>query len=144
MPAGHRTGVWNDEAKERFCSFLAEGYSVRRACIEAGVGRSWAYTRREADPEFKKMWDDAYAEGADVYKDECRRRAVEGVEEPVFYQGEVCGAVRRYSDTLLIFITKQRDPSFRDNSTVALTGPEGEPLQLFISKTRRKADDAPD
>lgn len=32
---------------------------------------------------------------------EVRRRALEGVEEPVFYRGEQCGTKRVYSDRLL-------------------------------------------
>jgi len=33
--------------------------------------------------------------------------------KPVYYQGEQCGEVREYSDTLLIFILKARDPAYR-------------------------------
>jgi hypothetical protein len=44
---------------------------------------------------------------------------VEGVEEPIVYQGEITNTVRRYSDTLLIFLLKARRPEkFRDNVKV--------------------------
>ena len=47
---------------------------------------------------------------------EARRRAVEGVEEPVgFYKGEPSAYVRKYSDTLLIFLMKGARPDkYRD------------------------------
>ncbi len=44
---------------------------------------------------------------ADVLEAEAHRRAVEGVEEPVgWYKGVAGGTVRRYSDVLLMFLTK--------------------------------------
>ena len=42
----------------------------------------------------------------DALEAEARRRAVEGVRKPVFYQGVICGWVGEYSDTLLIFLLK--------------------------------------
>ncbi len=39
------------------------------------------------------------------------RRAFEGVEEPVFHQGKQCGTIRRYSDTLTIFLLKAHRPA---------------------------------
>ena len=39
-----------------------------------------------------------------------------GVEQPVFYKGEVCGLVRKYSDVLLIFLLKGLRPEvYRKN-----------------------------
>ena len=37
----------------------------------------------------------------DSIRNEIRRRGLEGVDEPVFYQGEICGYVKRYSDAML-------------------------------------------
>jgi hypothetical protein len=45
-------------------------------------------------------------EAADVLLAEARRRAIEGVEEPIMHQGQVVTTVRRYSDLLLIFLLK--------------------------------------
>jgi hypothetical protein len=53
---------------------------------------------------------DAIDEGTDVLEDEVFRRAREGVEKPVFYEGVECGTVRVYSDTLAIFLLKGRRP----------------------------------
>jgi hypothetical protein len=43
-----------------------------------------------------------------MLEDEAKRRAHDGIDEPVFYQGEKCGVVRKYSDNLLIFMLKAR------------------------------------
>ena len=44
-------------------------------------------------------------------EDEAVRRAVEGVPRPVFYQGQIVGAVQEYSDELLIRMLKARNCS---------------------------------
>jgi hypothetical protein len=73
--------------------------------------RSQVYAWRETDAEFAAAWDDSLDQGADTSRmrccaalgaaseDEVLRRARDGVEEPRFYEGEVCGHVRKYSDT---------------------------------------------
>jgi hypothetical protein len=41
-------------------------------------------------------------------EDEAVRRAVEGVDRPIYYRGAVCGYVTEYSDDLLIRMLKAR------------------------------------
>lgn len=54
-------------------------------------------------------------------EDEAHRRAFEGVDKPVFYQGDECGTIREYSDTLAIFLLKAHNPEkYRENSKVEL------------------------
>ena len=73
--------------------------------------------------------DHAREEAADTLEAEARRRAIEGVEEPVFHKGQRVGTVRKYSDLLLIFLLKGvRPQKFRDNYQRAGTGaPDGTP-----------------
>jgi len=84
--------------------------NVARACEAAGIGRTTAYEWREADEEFRRRWNKAAEIGAEALEDEAVRRAHEGWEDPVFYQGTQCATVRKYSDTLLIFLLKGRKP----------------------------------
>ena len=51
----------------------------------------------------------------DALESEARRRAVEGVPMPVYYNGKVCGTVRKYSDFLLMFLMKAKMPQYRDS-----------------------------
>lgn len=67
---------------------------------------------------FKKRREAALRVYDDMLDAEIDRRAVEGVEKPIHYKGERVDTVREYSDNLLMFRRKQRDPSFRDNFTV--------------------------
>ena len=59
------------------------------------------------------------------------RRAFEGTDEPVYYKGEECGSVRKYSDTLAIFLLKAHAPEkYRENIHAELTGAGGGPIAL--------------
>lgn len=107
---------WTPKTREAFLDALAAGLTVREACHASGLGRTRLYELRAEDVGFAADWDRAEAEGTEVLEQEARRRAVEGVDEPVFHRGEVVGAVRKYSDTLLIFLLKGRKPEvYRDN-----------------------------
>lgn len=69
------------------------------------------YRLRESDPAFAAQWTDALEETVESLEAEAWRRAVDGVEEPIVSRGEVVGSVKRYGDTLLIFLLKGHDPS---------------------------------
>lgn len=118
------------EKRTAFLGALANTGNVTRAAQAAGMERTYMYVLRREDPEFAKDWDDAIPIGAAALEDEAVRRASEGWDEPVFYQGTQIGLVRKFSDTLLIFLLKARDPKFRDRNQVELTGKNGESLPV--------------
>lgn len=113
-------------AKRRatFLADLAEGFSVKRAAEAQKLDRMWFYEERRADEDFAKAWDEAIEAGSDMMEDEARRRAIEGITEPVgWFQGSPGGYVQRYSDNLLMFLLKGRRPEkFRENHSVDVKG----------------------
>lgn len=110
VPVSRRPQPFDAAAQERFLSALAKGLSVKAAVEAAGVGRRTPYSLRERDPEFARAWESAFEAGTDAYEDEARRRALEGVPEPITFKGEVTGTVQRYSDRLLELVLKARRP----------------------------------
>jgi len=102
--------------------FLAElranGGFVSKACEQVDVSKQTAYNWRKADEVFASEWDKAVELATEDLEKEARRRALHGVDEPVFYKGEVVGAVRKFSDTLLMFTIKARKPEYRDKIQV--------------------------
>jgi hypothetical protein len=109
------------EKAEAFFAALAETANVSKACAAIAVSRRTAYNWREADPGFAAGWDRAMKAAVLGLEDEAHRRAFEGLDKPVFYQGEECGTVREYSDTLAIFLLKAHNPEkYRENSKVEL------------------------
>lgn len=76
----------------RFLTVLKDGGTIGKAATAAGVSRECCYLRRDADPDFLKAWKAAERLGTGVLEDMALTRA-------------------KYSDTLLIFLLKARDPS---------------------------------
>lgn len=116
-PANYYPGSWC----KAFLEELKTGCIVSRAASIADIQRAHAYQYRDHHPWFKAAWYEAKEEAMDSLEFEARRRAVDGVDEPVFHMGEQCGAKRRYSDTLLIFLMKAGRPDkYREKVTVSL------------------------
>ncbi len=119
MSAASRDLARGDDAplawRDRFLDFLAGGLSVRRACRLCHVSQATVFARRRNRPAFRRMWDEAATVGTRLMEQEAVRRAYHGTDRPVFYRGHVCGHVREYSDTLLMFMLKARRPDkYRD------------------------------
>lgn len=90
-----------------FLANLAGGMTATAACAAAGVTRQTVYAIK--DESFLQAKADAELASAELLEAEARRRAMEGVDEPVFHEGSICGYKRRYSDTLMIFLLKGRN-----------------------------------
>ncbi len=125
---------------------------VSAACRLAEVGRQTVYDHRTADEGFAKAWDEALDESADLLVLEARRRAHDGVDEPVIWQGQLTGVwvgpdgtvvtettpnarrvpltVRKYSDALLMFLIKARRPEYRDSFRVQHAGDAAQPVKV--------------
>ena len=113
-----------------FLAALRDTANVRLACDAVGIARTTAYDRRNSDERFAADWERTLEEAADLLEEEARRRAHAGWDEPVFGrlpgkdagEGEI-GAVRKYSDTLLIFLLKGARPEkYRERSDVRHSG----------------------
>lgn len=104
----------------RFLLALEQTGNVTKACELAKIQRRTIYRMRDDSNEFALAWDIAKLIGAEALEDEAIRRAHDGVDEPVFYQGKAVGAVKKYSDTLLIFLLKGAMPKYREYSKIDL------------------------
>lgn len=128
------------EWKPDFLEALRDTANVSRSAKVAGVARSMAYRERKASEWFAKAWDDAIEEGVDYLEEEARRRAFEGTQKPVYQGGVKVGAVREFSDTLMIFLLKGRRREVYGERRV-LSGPDGGPIKTestSVSDTARE------
>lgn len=115
--------------KDLFLEALARVGTVTHAAEAAGVSRSQLYRWREQDRAFAEDWEVALERSADVLEDEACRRALLGVETPVFHRGKVAGTVQKYSDNLLMFLLKARRPQrFRDHHSIEVHEKKYNPL----------------
>lgn len=119
------------EKKKKFLELFRQTGNVTTAAEAIGLNRATPYKWREKDPEFAAAWDMAVEEAADRLEQEAWRRAVEGVEEPVYQGGKLVGKVRKYSDTLLIFLLKGNRPEkYADRVKQEISGPAGGPIEM--------------
>lgn len=117
------------------------GGFVGKACEVVAVSKQTVYNWRQSDPQFEAEWDRAVELATEDLEKEVRRRALLGVEEPVFYQGEICGTVRKYSDSLLMFAIKARKPEYRDRITVDVNKLDADiERELALLTARGQAD----
>ena len=102
---------------EIFLNTFAQTGNLMLSCRAANIGRSAIYDYLERNVDgFANRYADAEKEACEALEAEAYRRGVQGVEEPVHYQGERVDTIRKYSDTLLIFLMKGRMPyKYRDN-----------------------------
>lgn len=125
------------EKAPAFLAAIAAGRTLPEAAKAARMPVSTAYDQRARDSDFARAWDDAARKGDDArvlqLEAEADRRAIEGVNEPVFHEGRVCGHKRRYSDTLLIFRLKALRPDkYRERAEIM--GGGGGPLEVIVRK----------
>lgn len=112
-----------DRARETFLRVLADTCNVSEACRTANIGRTTAYEWREADPSFAAAWKDAEEAAADKLEREAWRRAVEGTDKPVTFQGVITATYKEYSDRMLEILLKAHRPEkFVEKSKVEHSG----------------------
>lgn len=129
------TGKIRHPKKRAFLAAYSECCRVGEAAKLAGIDRDRHYEWLRDDSDYRDTFEATKELVCQQLEDEAVRRAREGVDEPVFYQGEECGTIRRYSDTLLIFIMKGAMPAkYRENRSIELSGPGGAPIEIDDAK----------
>ena len=102
-----------------FLEAFAECYTVTEACKRVKISRVSVYTERKNNPIFAEAWAQVEEQTTEYLEREAIRRAAEGVIERGTYDedGNLTGEfVRKFSDTLLIFMLKARRPEkYREN-----------------------------
>ncbi len=105
----------NYDAMVRFLVEYSKIGNATKAADFAGIGKT-TYKRWLTDePRFRTLFDEARDESADHLEYEAWRRAVRGVDKPVFHQGVEVGVIKEYSDSLLMFLLRgSRPEKYRD------------------------------
>ena len=98
--AGHSVLGTNRQAD--FLKSLQMFGNVRVACRAAGVSAQTAYRVRRRVRLFAQLWDAALVAARAHAEATLADRAINGVEEPVFYHGEEIARRRRFDSRLLL------------------------------------------
>ncbi len=142
--------------KRAFLAAMANTANVLRAAEIARMDRDNHYLWLKKDPDYATAFEIARGRAADALEAEAVRRAHEGITKPIFHGGKraidvvqnpdgsikrdetgkpigIPAAVREYSDTLLIFLLKGRNPAvFGDRLKQEHVGVEGKPIPVII------------
>ena len=112
--------------KDKFIAAFKLLCNISKAAVEVGISRLDHYDWLKTDPKYVEAYEAALEPANGVLEDEMRRRAIDGVAEPVYYKGDVCGSIQKYSDTLAIFLAKGAMPDkYKERHATELTGAGG-------------------
>ena len=152
-------GPLTDEEKGAFLrAYVEHRFNFRAACEAVGRHFTTMYRHLRSDAKFRAAFEEVRGALGDVALAEAVRRAIDGVEKPVFHKGERVDTVVEYSDALLLAILRATRPEFRDAAKLELSGPDGGPIELrdeaqvaaklaailYAAKRRMLMGDAPD
>jgi hypothetical protein len=113
-----------------YCYITTCGH-VARAAEAARISRITHYYWLKNCPNYAVAWERVKSLAAQALLDAAIERASHGVEEPVFYKGEVCGSIHKYSDTLLALLLKGEFPDkYKDRAEVKTGNIDGEVLRI--------------
>jgi len=93
---------WTPALKARFLDRLAAHGNVRAACRAVNLSHEAAYRLRRRDADFARGWAAAVVLARENGAQVLAERAIDGVEEDVWYRGELKGTRRRYDARLLL------------------------------------------
>ena len=99
--------VTTAQAQDRFLKAYLQVGTVQAAARVSKVGRRTHYSWLARDSAYAARYTEAFDAACDMAESELRRRGVDGILEPLVFQGKKTGhTIRRYSDVCLIFYLK--------------------------------------
>jgi hypothetical protein len=97
-----RCDGWTPARQVRFLDHLAQDGNVRAASARVGMSREAAYRLRRREPLFARAWDAALVRAREACAEVLASRALNGIEEEVWYKGELVGTRRKFESRLLL------------------------------------------
>lgn len=129
MPAPEFPEIADPKKRAYLAAYSLTGrFADAAAAADITLRTGWNW-RHAPDPDFQAALTMARGLAGDRLEAEIYRRAMEGVEEPVYQQGRMVGTIRKFSDLLLIFAAKGAMPE-RYRERHEHTGADGGPIQL--------------
>lgn len=110
---------WTEDNTVSFLRVLESTGKYSHASRAIGAPLSAYRLRSERDPLFKAKMEEAIQFYKDGFEVEAVRRAVNGVDKDIYWQGTVVGTEKHYSDSLLARLLRANDPDkFGDKQEV--------------------------
>jgi hypothetical protein len=130
---------WTPARRVRFLELLQVSGDVRACARACGLSAQSAYKLRRRDPLFARSWKAAVLLARDHSEQVMACRALDGIEEPVFYRGEQVGVRRRYDTRLLLAHMARLDRLAEDEAASEDAGRFDELLALIAGERAPEA-----
>lgn len=125
---------FNEVLQAAFLAAYSGCGRVSRSAEIAKIAHDDHYRWIKDDPTYPPRFEIARQKAITFLEDVAVQRATEGWLEPVFYQGEECGTVRKFSDTLLIFTLKGNAPEkYRERTDTKHSGEVSQTIKIITS-----------
>jgi hypothetical protein len=117
--------------RSRFLKGLASSWGCMFALKSAGVSYNTFRAHERNDPEFAAQVREAEGQGAQLLHHVCWQRVMEGDFEPVYWQGQVVGQIRKFDTRLQIeFLRGYMPDKFKRPGTQVNIGTKGDVFVL--------------
>lgn len=117
--------------RSRFLKGLASSWGYMFALRSAGVSYNTFRSHERNDPEFAAQVREAEAQGAQLLHDVCWKRVMEGDLEPVYWQGQIAGYVRKFDTRLQVeFLRAYMSQRFKRPGAQVNIGTKGDVFVL--------------
>lgn len=113
--------VQRDELAEFLVAYVEQRFNFSAAARAIKRNPRTIYRHLESDAEFRAAFEDTKSMVGDIAYAEAIRRAVDGVDKPVYQGGECVGYIREYSDTLLARLLEATRPEFARRQQIDVT-----------------------
>ena len=133
-----RKCVFGDKAKNTFLEELSRTGLLAKSARAVGTNSRRIRSECDLNKEFEYEMQEALLLYAEKVQAELARRAIEGVKEVVYFQGQKCGTKTVYSDSLLTQLVKAKSPEFREKISVDTTIHGGVLLTLPTAQTQNE------
>lgn len=151
---------WTPDVRVKFLEALANCGNIRSAVTFVQRSRSSAYNLKQRDMDFSRCWDAALLLSRDDATDVLQDRAINGIEEDVYHQGEVVGQRQRYDSRLLLAHIARLDKlaerisvtrgaarfgdmldaiAAQEDTTALITEPTNEEIATIVSEAEAEA-----
>jgi len=116
--AGTTSSRFTAKRQQLYLDAIEEHGEPALARQEVGFTYETIRQHRLKNPEFAEAEEEALRIYRAKLAKEVHRRGVEGVQEPIYWNGMVVGWITKYSDRLLELHIKRHNPEYRDKFTV--------------------------
>lgn len=129
------TTISNDKIN-KFINRLAACGNIKKSAELANIPYAKILAMKKCDTKFRGRMEEALSDAAVILEDEARRRAIEGVEEPILYKGEITGSKIKYSDALLLALLKAHYPEKYAEKTMTMNIDIGKMLDDALKRLK--------